>query len=66
MVTIVVIVVTLSLKPVFYNGFLLLGVNKLGVKKFQVKIGLNNEISITMFKKLRFQEVRLSHVRDRG
>lgn len=65
-IVVVVVVVMLSLKPVFYHGFLLLGVNKLGVKKFQVKIGLNNEISITMFKKLRFQEVRLSHVRGRG
>lgn len=42
--------------------FLLLGINKLGVKKFQVKIGLNNEVSIAMFKKLHFREVRLSHV----
>lgn len=55
-----------GLEPVFNDVFLLSGVNKLGVKKFQAKIGLNNEISITMFKKLRFQEVRLSHVRDRG
>ncbi|XP_003978199.2 alpha/beta-tubulin-N-acetyltransferase 9 [Takifugu rubripes] len=41
---------------------MLYGVNKLGVKKFQVKIGLNNEISITMFKKLRFQEVSVCQV----
>lgn len=45
--------------------FLLLGINKLGVKKFQVKIGLNNEISIAMFKKLHFREVGPSHVYDR-
>lgn len=33
------------------------GVAKLGVKKFQAKIGLDNEVSIAMFKKLNFQEV---------
>ena len=35
-----------------------LGVTKLGVKKFQAKIGLDNEVSVGMFKKLHFQEVR--------
>lgn len=49
-----------------WTVFILLGINKLGVKKFQVKIGLNNGISITMFKKLHFREVRLSHVCDRN
>ncbi|XP_018521314.1 N-acetyltransferase 9 [Lates calcarifer] len=34
------------------------GVTKLGIKKFQAKIGLDNEVSIGMFKKLHFQEVR--------
>lgn len=34
------------------------GVTKLGIKKFQAKIGLDNQVSITMFKKLHFQEVR--------
>ncbi|CAJ1080035.1 N-acetyltransferase 9 [Xyrichtys novacula] len=38
------------------------GVTKLGVKKFQVKIGLDNEISIAMFKKLHFQEVSVCKV----
>ncbi|CAF96028.1 unnamed protein product, partial [Tetraodon nigroviridis] len=33
------------------------GINKLGIKKFQVKIGLNNQISISMFKTLRFEQV---------
>lgn len=33
------------------------GVTKLGVRKFQAKIGLENQVSITMFKKLHFQEV---------
>ncbi|XP_068610462.1 alpha/beta-tubulin-N-acetyltransferase 9 isoform X2 [Brachionichthys hirsutus] len=33
------------------------GVSKLGVKKFQVKIGLDNHASVAMFKKLHFQEV---------
>lgn len=37
-----------------------LGVTKLGVKKFQVKIGLDNQVSIAMFKKLHFQEVMRS------
>nr|XP_046233095.1 N-acetyltransferase 9 isoform X3 [Scatophagus argus] len=38
------------------------GVTKLGVKKFQVKIGLDNQISINMFKKLHFQEVSVCRV----
>ncbi|KAE8284013.1 N-acetyltransferase 9 [Larimichthys crocea] len=38
------------------------GVTKLGVKKFQVKIGLDNEVSIAMFKKLNFQEVSVCKV----
>ncbi|KAJ0060670.1 hypothetical protein NL108_016850, partial [Boleophthalmus pectinirostris] len=32
------------------------GISKLGIKKFQVKIGLENQISINMFKKLHFSE----------
>lgn len=38
------------------------GVTKLGIKKFQAKIGLDNQISITMFKKLHFQEVSVCKV----
>ncbi|XP_038592023.1 N-acetyltransferase 9 isoform X1 [Micropterus salmoides] len=38
------------------------GVTKLGVKKFQVKIGLDNQVSISMFKKLHFQEVSVCKV----
>ncbi|KAG7222281.1 hypothetical protein INR49_027285 [Caranx melampygus] len=38
------------------------GVTKLGVKKFQAKIGLDNEVSISMFKKLGFQEVTVCQV----
>lgn len=33
------------------------GITKLGIQKFQVKIGLENQISISMFKKLQFKEV---------
>ncbi|KAM8837041.1 alpha/beta-tubulin-N-acetyltransferase 9 isoform 2-T2 [Spinachia spinachia] len=33
------------------------GVARLGVRKFEAKIGLNNQVSIAMFKKLHFQEV---------
>ncbi|KAM9426260.1 alpha/beta-tubulin-N-acetyltransferase 9 [Pholidichthys leucotaenia] len=33
------------------------GVQKLGIEKFQAKIGLGNQISISMFKKLGFLEV---------
>ncbi|KAM3591821.1 uncharacterized protein V6R79_007929 [Siganus canaliculatus] len=38
------------------------GVTKLGVKKFQAKIGLDNETSIAMFKKLHFQEASVCKV----
>ncbi|XP_075950140.1 alpha/beta-tubulin-N-acetyltransferase 9 [Anarhichas minor] len=38
------------------------GVTKLGVKKFEAKIGLNNQVSIAMFKKLHFQEVSVCEV----
>ncbi|GAA6214490.1 N-acetyltransferase 9 isoform X2 [Lates japonicus] len=38
------------------------GVTKLGIKKFQAKIGLDNEVSICMFKKLHFQEVSVCKV----
>lgn len=33
---------------------------KLGIKKFQAKIGLDNQISIAMFKQLHFQEVKIN------
>lgn len=33
------------------------GITKLGIQKFQVKVGLENQISINMFKKLQFKEV---------
>uniref|UniRef100_A0A3Q3K1Z4 N-acetyltransferase domain-containing protein n=1 Tax=Monopterus albus TaxID=43700 RepID=A0A3Q3K1Z4_MONAL len=38
------------------------GVTKLGIKKFQVKIGLDNQVSISMFKKLHFQQVSVCKV----
>ncbi|XP_054609459.1 N-acetyltransferase 9 [Dunckerocampus dactyliophorus] len=38
------------------------GVAKLNIQKFQVKIGLDNGISIAMFKKLQFQEVSVCQV----
>lgn len=38
------------------------GITKLGVKRFQAKIGLDNQVSISMFKKLRFQEVSVCNV----
>uniref|UniRef100_A0A3Q3X8P0 Alpha/beta-tubulin-N-acetyltransferase 9 n=1 Tax=Mola mola TaxID=94237 RepID=A0A3Q3X8P0_MOLML len=38
------------------------GVAKLGVKNFQVKIGLDNQVSIAMFKKLHFQEASVCTV----
>lgn len=38
------------------------GVNKLRIKKFEAKIGLNNEVSIAMFKKMHFQEVSVCQV----
>ncbi|XP_015240048.1 PREDICTED: N-acetyltransferase 9 [Cyprinodon variegatus] len=38
------------------------GINKLGVRKFQAKIGLDNQASISMFRKLQFQEVSVCSV----
>ncbi|KAM7381265.1 hypothetical protein PAMA_012216 [Pampus argenteus] len=38
------------------------GVTKLGIKKFQAKIGLDNKISIAMFEKLHFHEVSVCQV----
>ncbi|NWR81433.1 NAT9 acetyltransferase, partial [Centropus unirufus] len=38
------------------------GVTKLGVTKFEAKIGQENEASICMFKKLRFKEVAVNSV----
>ncbi|XP_070708118.1 alpha/beta-tubulin-N-acetyltransferase 9 [Pempheris klunzingeri] len=38
------------------------GVTKLGVKKFQAKIGLDNQVSIAMFKNIHFQEVSVCQV----
>ncbi|XP_012718170.2 N-acetyltransferase 9 isoform X2 [Fundulus heteroclitus] len=38
------------------------GITKLGVGRFQAKIGLDNQVSISMFKKLRFQEVSVCNV----
>ncbi|XP_042372212.1 N-acetyltransferase 9-like, partial [Plectropomus leopardus] len=37
-------------------------VTKLGVKKFEAKIGLDNQVSIAMFKKLHFREVSVCKV----
>ncbi|XP_076008029.1 alpha/beta-tubulin-N-acetyltransferase 9 [Genypterus blacodes] len=38
------------------------GVTKLGIQKFQAKIGLDNQVSISMFKKLHFQELSVCNV----
>ncbi|XP_061120816.1 N-acetyltransferase 9 [Syngnathus typhle] len=38
------------------------GVTKLGISKFQAKIGLDNEVSIALFKKLQFQQVSVCQV----
>lgn len=38
------------------------GVTKLGIKKFEAKIGLDNQVSIAMFKKLHFREVSVCKV----
>lgn len=38
------------------------GLTKLGIGKFQAKIGLDNQISIAMFKKLLFEEVSVCNV----
>uniref|UniRef100_A0A671NL63 N-acetyltransferase 9-like n=1 Tax=Sinocyclocheilus anshuiensis TaxID=1608454 RepID=A0A671NL63_9TELE len=38
------------------------GVHKLGIQKFEVKIGLDNKITIAMFKKFHFQELSISEV----
>ncbi|KAK3528822.1 hypothetical protein QTP70_011601 [Hemibagrus guttatus] len=38
------------------------GINKLCIKKFEVKIGLENRSSVDMFKKLKFQELSISEV----
>ncbi|XP_066521561.1 N-acetyltransferase 9 [Hoplias malabaricus] len=38
------------------------GINKLGIRKFEVKIGLENKISIAMFKKFHFHELSISEV----
>ncbi|XP_061519846.1 N-acetyltransferase 9 [Phycodurus eques] len=38
------------------------GVAKLGISRFQAKIGLDNDISIAMFKKLHFQQVSVCRV----
>lgn len=37
-------------------------VTRLGIKRFQAKIGLDNQISIDMFKKLLFQEVIRAYI----
>ncbi|KAI1896657.1 hypothetical protein AGOR_G00097020 [Albula goreensis] len=38
------------------------GVTKLGVRKYEAKIGLDNKVSIAIFKKFKFQEVSVSEV----
>ncbi|XP_061564876.1 N-acetyltransferase 9 [Cololabis saira] len=38
------------------------GLQKLGIKKFQAKIGLDNQVSVSMFKKLHFEEVSVCSV----
>lgn len=42
------------------------GVTKLGLTKFEAKIGQENEPSIRMFQKLHFKQVRASLVGSRG
>ena len=39
-----------------FNHVLSKGISKLGIQKFEAKIGLDNTVSIAMFKKLHFQE----------
>ncbi|XP_067100830.1 N-acetyltransferase 9 isoform X1 [Osmerus mordax] len=38
------------------------GVTKLGIQKFEAKIGLDNKVSIAMFKKFHFHELSVSEV----
>ncbi|MBN3304881.1 alpha/beta-tubulin-N-acetyltransferase 9 isoform X1 [Amia ocellicauda] len=38
------------------------GVTKLGIQKFEAKIGMDNKVSIVLFKKFHFQEVSSSEV----
>ncbi|KAM4623812.1 alpha/beta-tubulin-N-acetyltransferase 9 [Polymixia lowei] len=38
------------------------GMTKLGIQKFEAKIGLDNQVSIAMFKKLHFRELSLCKV----
>ncbi|MBN3315520.1 NAT9 acetyltransferase, partial [Atractosteus spatula] len=38
------------------------GVTKLGIRKFEAKIGMDNNVSIALFKKFQFQEVSSSEV----
>ncbi|CAL8260173.1 unnamed protein product [Arctogadus glacialis] len=38
------------------------GISKLGIQKFEAKIGLDNTVSIAMFKKLHFQELSVCKV----
>ncbi|KAA0725050.1 N-acetyltransferase 9 [Triplophysa tibetana] len=38
------------------------GISMLGIKKFEVKIGLDNKTSIAMFKKFHFKELTVSEV----
>jgi RimJ/RimL family protein N-acetyltransferase len=42
------------------------GVTKLGLTRFEAKIGQGNEPSIRMFQKLHFEQVRLSVGRPRS
>ncbi|KAG7280678.1 hypothetical protein CRUP_023297 [Coryphaenoides rupestris] len=42
------------------------GISKLGIQKFEAKIGLDNTVSIAMFKKFHFREVTLGMTVDQS
>lgn len=43
---------------VYYFNIFLSGVTKLGIQKYEAKIGCSNGASLTLFRKLGFVEVR--------
>ncbi|XP_059388542.1 N-acetyltransferase 9 isoform X2 [Carassius carassius] len=56
------VVTTLYVRIFCVCVFTSTGVHKLGIQKFEVKIGLDNKISIAMFKKFHFRELSISEV----